>query len=183
MSNEYLYNYGNGNYAHQEVVVLLVFDDEKGNKYIEEGALRVLQGYDKMSEYVGKDGFSFITSDVQLLKKQVPNGLEYKKEVKPDLSKEYPYDFKTGMYKVTDEELRFLIINFEKMYPSLRVEIDLKHIDELTNDNSINKIEKRMYPSENYDINTSDLEMNQMFKDQILNKKDDTYDDENNIIK
>ena len=99
MSYEYLYNYGNGNYAPQEVVGLLIFEDEKGNKYIEEDALRVLLGYEKMSEFVGKDGFSFITTDEQLLKKQVPNGLEYKGEVKRDLSKEYPYDFKIGMYK------------------------------------------------------------------------------------
>lgn len=139
---------------------ILVYEDQFGQKYLDEYTLAALIG--KYTEYKYADGSSMAVSDYILLHKRdaVPEGYESVTRKFPDFSGTYPFNSELELYEVTDEQLAELIVNFKKMNPDLDVtteirRIELKKINEEKNGNEYSELSEMMNgPKEDEDYSS-----------------------------
>lgn len=141
---------------------ILVYEDQFGQKYLDEYTLAALTGATRYTEYHYSDGSSMAVSDYILLHKKdaVPEGYESVTRKFPDFSGTYPFNSELGLYEVTDEQLAELIANFKKMNPELDVttetrRIELKKINEEKNGNEYSELSEMINgPKEDEDYSS-----------------------------
>ena len=149
-------------------VIILVYEDQFGQKYLDEYTLATLAGVTKYTEYKYADGSSMTVSDYILLHKKnaVPEGYESATRRFHDFSEDYPFNSQLELYVVTDEQLAELIANFKRSKPDLDVtteirEVELKTINEENNDKGYSELARMINePGEKNNNNYNSVKFN-----------------------
>jgi len=176
----------------KKTIVLKIYEDENGKKYIDAPALTSMKGMEPSFQYTRPDGQIVSVSSSLLRDKpadEIPNDFVSSKTVYPDFSSEYPFDPVTGMYEVTDADIAALVELYESMYPDVEVIVEIEKISSKkfnnvdgTDDNLQDKVSelldrennKNINHKEDYDVPSELVENNQNkeYQPSNVNNKD-----------
>ena len=169
----------------KKTVVLRVYVDENGKKYLGGPELTSMNGMEPSFVYHYADGREISVSPNIMRDKpagEVPEGYISTETRYPDFSGSYPYNKELGLYEVTDEDIAKIKAAYEAMHPDIEVVIEFqkittkkayntdgRNIDTNSNDtdNSINNNPNKEYE----DINGNDMksELSQMLEEKQEN--------------
>ncbi len=107
---------------------LLVYVDQFGSKYLDESAIIALLGEDPKSEYIDSNGNTFVSSRSHIIEKGIPDGMKFNRNLKSSSLQDFEYDEELGLYKVTDQQLDYLIHCYEARIPDVKIVIDYKDV-------------------------------------------------------
>ncbi len=115
----------------KRTMVLRIYEDENGKKYIDAPALTSMKGLEPSYTYKYPDGQIISVSPSILRDKpagEIPEGYISSDTTYPDFSNEYPLNPELGMYEVTDADVAALVALYESMYPDVEVIVEIMKI-------------------------------------------------------